>query len=85
VQALATGFEPEIPRIASAKCIAGGPLGGDPVSAALPSRRGCRVATRWHGRAILAWLARSALAQEQAEWRGGRLQSHPGPRQDCAA
>jgi len=79
-QALAIGFEPDILRIAYTKRVAGGLFGGNLSFSDHP------VATRLSGRspvvtvrAILAWLDRSALAQEQAEWRGGMLQCQPGP------
>lgn len=79
-QALATGFEPDVLRIAYTKRVAGGLLGSNLSFSDHP------VATRLSGRypvvtvrAILAWLDRSALTQEQAEWRGGVLLPHPGP------
>ena len=79
-QALATGFEPDVLRIAYTRRVAGGLFGGNVSFSDHP------VATRLSGRypvvtvrAILGWLERSALAHEQAEWRGGVLQTQPGP------
>lgn len=79
-QALATGFEPDTLRIAYTKRIAGGLFGSN------LSFNDHPVATRLSGRypvvtvrAILMWLDRSDLAQDQSEWRGGVLQTKPGP------
>ena len=79
-QALATGFEPDVLRIAYTRRVAGGLLGGNVSFSDHP------VATRLSGRypvvtvrAILTWLDRSALVQTQAEWRDGVLQTQAGP------
>lgn len=79
-QALASGFTPDLIRIAYGKRIAGGLFGGNVSFTDHP------VATRLSGRypvvtvrSILAWLDRSGLAMETMEWREGALQATPGP------
>jgi len=79
-QALATGFEPDVVRIAYTRRVAGGLFGSNVDFTDHP------VATRLSGRypvvtvrAILAWLDAGGFVQAQMEWRGGMLQTRPGP------